>query len=81
MVARDDLSMMELCRIEVPDVRRRTMVNRKVEHLVEVAIVQSTIPSNREGRATHHTGSSRGIKRVREAGHILLIVSAFDKKL
>jgi hypothetical protein len=47
MIAGNDLTMLELSRIEVSDVAWGAMVDRKVEHLVEVAIVQSAIPANR----------------------------------
>jgi len=39
MVARHDSAPVELRRIEVSDMRRRSMVDRKFQHLIEIAIV------------------------------------------
>jgi len=81
MVVGDDLAMLELSRVEVSDMGRHAMVNRKVEHLVEVAIVQSAIPANREGRAAHHTGGSSGVERIDQPRHVLVVVPTLDEKL
>jgi hypothetical protein len=46
MVARRDPSMMELHRIKLTDMARRTMAHRQIEHLVEVAVVEGPIPTH-----------------------------------
>ena len=81
MVARRDPAMMELGWVEVSDMRRRSMVDRKLQHLVEIAVVQPAIPPNRQGIPTHDAGGGGGIERVGQARHVLVIVTAFNKEL
>ena len=61
MVACHDLAMMELRRVEVSDMRRCFMVDREFEHLVEVAVVESAVPSDGQCVPAHDAGGrSRG---------------------
>src|SRR5512147_1378385 len=57
------------------------MFDRELEHLVEIAVVEPAVPSDREYGATHDTGGSRRIECIGEAVHIAGIVAALDKKL
>ena len=63
MVARDDLAVMELSGIEVADVRRRSVINRKFEHLVEVTVVEFAVPSDGQRVTAHDAGGCRPAER------------------
>ena len=81
MVARHDPAMMELGRVEVADMRRRSMVDREFQHLVEVAVVEPAVPPDRQGIPAHDAGGCGGIERIGQARHVLIIVAAFDEEL
>ena len=57
------------------------MVDWEFQHLVEIAIVEPAVPADGQGMPAHDTGGGSRIKRIGEARHILIIVSAFDKEL
>ena len=80
MVARYDLTPMELGRVKMSDVRWCPVVKWQIEHLVEVAIVEGPVPSDREGVAAHDTGRSCGIKGVDQPLHVALVIAALDEK-
>ena len=46
MVAYRDLSLIQLHRVEVADMGWRAMVHRQIQHLVEVAVIESAIPAD-----------------------------------
>ena len=81
MVARRDLSLIELNRIEVPDMGGRAMVHRQIEHLVEVAVVESPVPAHRDCVTAHHAGCGSGVEGVGQSLHIWLVVAALQEKL
>src|SRR5215210_5538029 len=80
MVARHNATLMQLRGIEVSDVRGKAIGDRHVEHLIEVAIIQSAVPAHRQRVPAHDAGRSRGIERVRQPLHVPFIVAALDKK-
>lgn len=45
MIPGGDLTVMELCRIELSDVRGSAVTDRKLQHLVEIAIVKCAVPA------------------------------------
>src|SRR5206468_11144840 len=76
MVARRDLALIELNRIKVADMGGHTMVHRQIEHLVEVAVVEGTIPTHRDRVAAHDAGRCSGVEGIGQSLHILLVVAA-----
>ena len=81
MVTRRDLAVIELSRIEVADMGRRTMVHRQIEHLVEVTVVERAVPTHGDRVATHDAGRGNGVEGVGQSLHILLVVAALQEKL
>jgi len=81
MVVRDNLTLRELNRVEVADISGRALAHRQIQHLVEVAIVESSIPADRDGVAAHHAGGGSRIEGVGQSLHILLVIAALHEKL
>ncbi len=81
MVARDDPAMMELSGIKVADMRRRSVINREFEHLVEVTVVESAVPSDGQRVPAHDAGGCSRGERIGQARHVLIIVAAFEEEL
>ena len=73
--------MVKLRRVEVSDMRRASMVDQEFQHLIEIAVIQSAIPSDGQGIATHDVGGGSGVEGIGQARHVLIIVAAFDKEL
>src|SRR5688572_62249 len=80
MIARGDLAPIELRRIKVADMGGGAMIHRQIEHLVEVAVVESAIPAHRDCVAAHDTGCGRGIEGVGQSFHILFVVATLHQK-
>ncbi len=47
MLAGDDAALMQPRGVEVADVRGRAVIQRQFQHLIEVAIVERTVPADR----------------------------------
>ena len=62
MPARHDGTSRESIRIEVSNVSRPASRDPEIEHLVEVAIEEATVPADREHRPTHQTRDGLGIE-------------------
>ena len=81
MVARCDLALIELHQIKVADMSGGAMIHRQIEHLVEVAVVEGTIPTHGDCVAAHDTGRGSGVEGVGQSLHILFVVAALQEKL
>jgi hypothetical protein len=81
MVASGNAAFVKERRIKVPNVLGRVETYGQSEHLIEVAVVKSAVPSNRDGVSAHHSGGRDGIKGIDQPLHITLIVPAGKKKL
>ena len=81
MVARRDLALIELNWIKVADISGGTMVDRQIEHLVEVAVVEGAIPAHGDRVAAHDAVRGSGVEGVSQSFHILLVVAALQEKL
>src|SRR5262245_33827074 len=81
VVAGDDAAAFEARRVEVAHVRRRAVVERQVEHLVEVAVVQAAVPADRQRVAAHHAGGRRRVEGLDEAPHVRLVVPRIAQEL
>ena len=81
MVARCDLALIELNRIEVADMGGRAMVHWQIEHLVEIAVVQGAVPAYGDCVAAHDACRGSGIEGVGQSLHVLIVVAALQEKL
>ena len=50
------------------DVRRAPLANFQIQHLVEIAVEQSSVPADGQGVATHQAADSRRIERIDRLG-------------
>ena len=81
MISRHDSPLVELRQIEVANVARSAMIHGKVEHLVEVTVIQGAIPSDGQGIAAHDTCSRGWVEGIGQPLHIPLVISALDEEL
>src|SRR5688572_6661120 len=65
----------ELCRIELLYGLRQFTIDPELEHLVEVAIVQSAHPINAHESATHQALNGIWIEGLKQFTHITFLVS------
>ena len=62
MVAGLDLAMLDLRRIDIPEAERAVVIAPlHLEHLVEIAIEDFTLPADVDGVATHQALRGRGV--------------------
>src|SRR5581483_6320296 len=81
VIARDNhpgMKVGEAYGVEVADMPNRSLIDRQFQHLIEVAIVESPIPADRQGVTAHHPGCSCRIEGCGKPGHIAFVVPALD---
>src|SRR5678815_3945312 len=81
MIAGDDGPPLQVGQIEIADVTWRARANGKIEHLIEIAVIERAVPANRQRVAAHHAGGGGRIERLSQPLHVPLIVSALDEEL
>ena len=72
--------------VESRDIERRNMARRggpyfQIQHLIEVAVVQSSIPSDGDGIAAHQARDGLWIERLGQPIHVVLVVAGSQEKL
>ena len=50
------------------------MADRKIQHLVEIAVVESTFPPNGDRRAAHDAVSGSRIESIHELFHLFFVI-------
>jgi hypothetical protein len=53
----------------------------QIEHLIEIAIVQPSIPSDGDRVSAHHARNGERIKRLGQSFHVLFVVARSQQKL
>lgn len=81
MVARRDLALIELNRIEVPNMCGCTIPHRQIEHLIEITVIEGAIPTDGKGVTAHDACRGGGIEGVGQSFHILFVVAALHEEL
>src|SRR5207249_7974180 len=74
-----DGAPLERLAIEVSNVRRA--VELDVEHLVEIAVVEPSVPSDRQDGPAHQAAHRRWIERRDETLHVALQIPGVDQPL
>ena len=81
MIARDDRTVLQLPQMKIANMPWCVRTDRQVQHLIEVAVVEASVPADRQGIAAHDAGGRGGIKRIGEPLHVRLVVSTLNQKL
>src|SRR4051812_1830618 len=72
MLAGHDLAIRNLIGIDVPKKKRPAILPLHIELLIEIAIVNLSLPTDADRVATHQSIDGCGIKRVYQQFHILV---------
>ena len=72
MLAGDDAAAGERAGVEVADVGGRAVIDAKLKHLVEIAVVERPVPADREVRPAHDDVGRLRVERVHEQVHVPL---------
>ena len=80
VLAYRDMPVIQELRIEIANVRWRAESERQAEHLVEVAIVEGPLPTDRERVPAHDACGRHRIICVHKLVHVTLVIATAEEK-
>ena len=81
MVVDDDFAVFQPFHIKIHDIVRSAVIDHKIEHLVEVAIVERAVPSDGKGCPAHDIGKRGRVERMAKQVEIILEIIRLNQLL